>query len=372
MLRVAHLTSVHNALDHRIFRKECRTLARAGYAVTIIGPHGADGVHESVSIRAIAKPRSRALRMTQSVWRIYRAAVQVDADIYHFHDPELIPIGLLLRARGKRVIYDVHEDYPRDIQLKSYLPGYARRAIAAIVEVIEASTASRFSAIVTVTPTIAERFAAANKNTVMVRNLPFREELLDDTSKPWNSRRPAATYVGSISLERGIAEIVEAAGILPESLDATLDLAGNEVPPQITQMAGWARVRHHGILDQRSTYALLRQVRVGLACQHAVSIFLDCIPTKLFEYMGAGLPIVASNIPFWRQMIEEFQCAIFVNSFNPREIADALEYLLVNPAEAEAMGRRGQEAVASQFNWNSEAKTLVDLYTGLIGAPCAG
>lgn len=371
MLRVAHLTSVHNALDHRIFRKECRTLARAGYAVTVIGPHPADAQLESVAIRAIVKAQSRALRMTLTAWRVYLAAIHEDADIYHFHDPELIPIGLLLRARGKKVIYDVHEDYPRDIQLKSYLPGYVRSAVASVVEVIEAATARHFSAIVAVTPTIAERFSAANGKTVMVRNLPFLEELADETTKPWHARRLAAAYVGSITLERGIAEIVKAAGLLPESLGATLDLAGNEVPPQITQSVGWARVRHHGILDQRSTYDLLRQVRVGLACQHAVSIFLDCIPTKLFEYMGAGLPIIASNIPFWRQMIERFQCTIFVNSLNPREIADALEYLLLNPAEAEAMGRRGQEAVASQFNWNSEGRTLVDLYTGLIGAPCA-
>jgi glycosyltransferase involved in cell wall biosynthesis len=130
-------------------------------------------------------------------------------------------------------------------------------------------------------------------------------------------------------------------------------------------------VRHHGILDQRSTYGLLRNVRVGLSCQHPIPTFVDSMPVKIFEYMGAGLPIVVSNFPLWRQMLEGVGCALFVNPLNPREIADAVEFLLSNSAEAESMGRRGQAAVASQFNWNSESKALMELYAELIGAPCA-
>jgi len=184
MLRVAHLTTVHSALDHRIFRKECRSLARAGYEVTIIGPHDADTQLERVSIRAIAKPRFRALRMTQSAWRVFRAALRENADAYHFHDPELIPIALLLRSVGKRVIYDVHEDYPKDIYYKPYLPRFFRRMISSVVAAAEGAAARHFSAVVAVTPFIAGRFAVANKKTVIVRNLPYREELLGESAKP--------------------------------------------------------------------------------------------------------------------------------------------------------------------------------------------
>jgi len=371
MLRIAHLTTVHSALDHRIFRKECRSLARAGYEVTIIGPHSADTQLESVSIRAIAKQRFRALRMTQSAWRVFRVALRENAEIYHFHDPELIPIALLLRGMGKRVIYDVHEDYPKDIYYKPYLPRIFRRVVSSVVAAAEVSAARHFSAVVTVTPFIASRFSGANEKTVVVRNFPYREELLGESAKSWDSRRVAVAYVGTISPQRGIAEIVEAAGLLPESLAATLEIAGENVPPKVMQQPGWARVRHHGILDQRRTYELLRQVRVGISCQHPIPTFVDSIPVKIFEYMGAGLPIIISNFPFWREMLDGFKCALFVNPLKPREIADALEYLLANPGEAEAMGSRGQAAVAAQFNWNSESKTLVDLYTGLIGAPCA-
>ncbi|GAC1635696.1 MAG: glycosyltransferase family 4 protein [Candidatus Acidiferrum sp.] len=370
MLRVAHLTSVHSALDHRIFRKECRSLARAGYAVTVIGPHGADAEQEKISIRAIAKPESRLLRMTQTAWRVYRAALRENADVYHFHDPELIPMALLLRTHGKKVIYDVHEDYPKDIYYKPYLPGLVRRVISSVVEKIELTSARHFSAIVAVTPVIAERFTPANKKTVIVRNFPYQEELVSVLAGPWDTRRVAAAYVGTISPQRGICEIVQAVGLLPEILGVKLEIAGEDVPPGVRQLAGWQRVCHHGILDQKGTYDLLRQVRVGLSCQHPIPTFVDSIPVKIFEYMGAGLPIIVSNFPLWRQMFESSRCAIFVNPLDTQEIAAALEFLLSNPAEAEAMGKRGQAAVASQFNWNSESKTLVELYAGLIGAPC--
>ena len=346
-------------------------MARAGYAVTVIGPHPADSRHEDVSIRAVAKPESRGVRMTQTAWRVYRAALRENGDIYHFHDPELIPIALLLRARGKRVIYDVHEDYPKDIHYKPYLPGVVRHAVSAIAGMIETVAARRFSAVVAVTPAIAARFTRSNRNTIVVRNYPNGEELLDAHAAPWQDRMRAAAYVGTISPQRGIAEIVDAIGKLPDSLNATLEIAGDTVPESFRHNPAWSRVHHHGVLDQPDTYKLLRNVRVGLSCQHPIPTFVDSLPVKIFEYMGAGLPIIVSDFPLWRKMLGGLGCAIFVNPLDAGEIAQGLKFLLTNSSEAEAMGRRGQAAVATQFNWNSESRKLVDLYTSLIGAPCA-
>ena len=170
MLRVVHLTTVHSALDHRIFRKECRSLARAGYAVTVIGPHNGDAERESVSIRAIAKPPSRISRMTHTAWRIYGAALRENADVYHFHDPELIPVALLLRRTGKNVVYDIHEDFPKDLLFKPYLPSWSKHLLSGLAERFEKLACRHFSGLVSVTPAIAERLQTVNRRTVIVCN----------------------------------------------------------------------------------------------------------------------------------------------------------------------------------------------------------
>ena len=371
-LKIVHLTSVHSALDPRIFKKECRSLARAGFDVTIVGPHPKDTVNEQVRIRSVKKYSSRIARMTRTVWNVFRQAKILDADVYHFHDPELIPVALLLRSHGKRVVYDVHEDLPRDILFKSYLPRWTRRSLAYLAEKMENAACRHFSALVSVTPAIAARLQSANNKTVIVCNYPYPEELMGQNPPPWNRRGMAATYVGTISPQRGIAEMVRAMELLPDSLGATLEIAGDYMPEEVKTLKGWERVRFRGNLDQPSTYQLLRSARVGVVCEHPIPTFLDSMPVKLFEYMGAGLAVVASNFPFWHKLLDGIECAIFVDPFNIREIARAIEFLLTHPREAEEMGRRGQAAVIERLNWNTQAPKLVNLYTELVSRPCAG
>ena len=372
MLRIVHLTSVHSALDSRIFKKECRSLARAGFDVTVVGPHPVDTVEEKVRIVSVKKHRSRFARMTRTVWRVFQAAKALDADVYHFHDPELIPVALLLRKSGKNVVYDVHEDFPKDLLFKPYLPLWSRQLLSRLAEGFEKLACRHFSGLVSVTPSIAARLQTVNRRTVIVCNYPFPEELVGTEPQDWASRSLAAAYVGTITPQRGIAEMVRAMALLPDSLDATLEIAGDQISEQWTMLKGWSRVRFHGALDQPSTYRLLRSVRVGVVCEHPIPTFLEAMPVKLFEYMGAGLPVIASDFPLWRKMLSGIECAIFVNPLNVREIADALEYLLTHSSEAEEMGRRGQAAVIDQLNWNTQLPKLVGLYSELANNLCAG
>jgi glycosyltransferase involved in cell wall biosynthesis len=369
-LRVVHMTSVHNAVDHRIFGKECRSLARAGFDVSIVGPHPEDTVKELVHIKSVPKDRSRLSRMTRTAWRVYRKAAALRADVYHFHDPELIPVALLLRTRGKIVVYDIHEDLPKDIFFKPYLPNWSKRLIAKVVERIELSAARRLSAVVAVTPLLAARFKAINSQTLVLYNYPYPEDLTNGDTSSWDCRKHAVTYVGTVTPQRGITEMVRAMGLLPSALTATLEIAGDQIPKEVTELPSWSRVNYHGALNQSSTYHLLRQARAGLVCEHAIPTFMESLPVKIFEYMGAGLPVIASNFPLWRDLLDSVGCALFVDPRNIREIAQAVEYLLTNPREAEAMGRRGQAAVINHFNWNTQAEKLVDLYVRLTRPPC--
>lgn len=371
-LSIVHMTSVHSAFDHRIFRKECRSLAKAGFDVTLVGPHPEDTVAESVRIKSVKKHASKLARMTRTVWNVFQEAQRRNADIYHFHDPELIPVGLMLRRAGRTVVYDVHEDFPRDILFKDYLPMWSRRLLGWLMERAESVACSRFSAIVCVTPAITERFQSINSRTVTVHNYPYPEELISESPNPWKDRAAAVSYVGTITPQRGIAEMVRAMACLPAGLQVTLEIAGDVVHHEVKQLPGWRRVRFHGVLDQLSTYRLLRNVRAGLILMHPIPTFVDCMPVKIFEYMGAGIPVIASDFPLWREMLRGMDCALFVDPLDPRAIAQAIEYVLTHPEAAEEMGRRGQVAVAKKFNWNTQAQKLVDLYTSLASAPCVG
>lgn len=375
-LKIVHLTSVHSALDNRIYYRECLSLVDAGFLVTIIGPHSEDIVTNHVRIKAIPAEHGRLARMTRAAWRVYVEALRQDADIYHFHDPELIPAGLLLRAQGKRVVYDIHEDLPKDILSKYYLPVWSRPLISWIAERVERATCGCFSALVPVTPSIAERFRSLNNRTVVVLNYPREAEFIAvSAASPWEKRGASVAYVGGVSVDRGIREMVVAMSLLPKALSATLEVAGNQVPEHdhpevIIQHPGWKRVRHHGTLDRPGVARLLGEVRAGLVVIHPTSGFLHSMPLKMFEYMAAGLPVIASDFPLWHRVLDDIGCGILVDPLDTRAIAGAIEYILTHPAEAEEMGRRGQAAIRKQYNWETQEKKLFDLYAGLLEPAC--
>jgi glycosyltransferase involved in cell wall biosynthesis len=376
-LKICHLTSVHSALDPRIFHKECRSLARAGFDVTVIGPHSADAVSDAVHIKAVSRDSSRIARMTRTAWRVYSAACDHNADIYHFHDPELIPAGLLLRMRGKQVIYDIHEDLPKDVLSKPYLPGWSRSAIAMFTNLVELASCGCFSGLVAVTPSIAGRFKTINRRTVVVHNYPYAEELIHGApTVAWSERRQSVAYVGGIMIQRAIGEMVAAMGLLPETPPVTLEIAGPELitrqeSERLRSSPAWRRVRHHGFVNQPATFQILRNVRAGLVLFHPEPNHFEAMPQKIFEYMGAGIPVIASDFPLWRRILDPVGCAIFVDPLSPAEISAAILRVLKNPAEAEQMGRLGQAAVLDRFNWGSEAVKLVDLYRQIGNEPCA-
>ena len=370
--KVVHLTSVHKPFDVRIFHKECKSLARSGNQVILIAPHTKDEEFDSVEIKGIPPTRGRIARMLKTAWLVYTKALRQAGDVYHFHDPELIPVGLLLAARGNVVVYDIHEDVPADILHKPYIPKRLRRLVTWCVRVLENRAARRFSGLVAATPTIAERFQSINPNTCVVHNFPVPEEIAPK-SVTWKDRPLAAAYIGTISERRGITQMMSAVAKLNSNISAELVLAGPLSPDRLHQdlkvQPEWKNVRYLGVLGRKGIAELLSQVRVGLLVLQPEPNLINAMPIKLFEYMAAGVPVIASDFPLWRNIIGGAKCGILVDPLDAGAIARSLEWLLTHEAEAQEMGRRGMQAVHELYNWRSQERVLLDFYSRLLHSP---
>ena len=367
--RIVHITSAHSALDTRIFYKECRSLAQAGYEVILLGSHALNESRDGVTFRGLGKSRGRVHRVTLTLMALCREAFQLKADLYHIHDPELLVVALLLRASGRRVVYDIHEDLPRTFPYKKYLHRPIRSLLSRLIEPLENIAARCMSGLVTATPTINKRFSAFNSRSVVVNNFPLQDALSQPSNFDWNQRTNSVAYVGGISEERGIREMLSAMDLVPQHLNVKLELAGPLSPGLYGELATGAPWRHviwNKTLDRAGVSSLLARVRVGLVVTHPEPNLVVSQPVKLFEYMAAGIPVIASDFPLWRAMVEEFQCCLFVDPWDPQEIARAIEQMLSNPAQAEAMGKRGREAVEERFRWSVEEKTLLSFYSNLL------
>jgi len=312
--------------------------------------------------------------MTRGLWTAYREARRTDSELYHFHDPELIPVGLLMRLKGKKVVYDVHEDVRADMAAKYYIPRPLRGLLTWFISVIEAGAVRHFSAVVPATIPISLHFESRTYHTVVVSNYPLVDELHPEIRKPWAQRSSSIAYVGVLTEDRCAGEMVKAMGLLPESLKATLKLAGSFSPQNLRdELAlnnGWDRTQFLGILGRVQVRELLGEVRAGLAILKPTPGFLESAPIKIFEYMSAGIPVIASNFPGFSKIIEEAGCGILVDPLDPRSVARAIEYIFHHPKEAEQMGLRGREAIKSRYNWPSEERKLLNLYRELLDSPC--
>jgi glycosyltransferase involved in cell wall biosynthesis len=369
MCRIAHLTSAHPRNDIRIFIKQCRTLAAHGHDVTLVVADGqGDEFKDGVRIVDAGRLPGRLKRILTTTGRVFDKAVALDADVYQLHDPELIPIGLKLKRMGKIVIFDSHEDVPRQLLSKPYLGAVGRRALSLAFSWFERYACARLDGIIAATPFIRDKFLKINRNTVDVNNFPIIGEL--DAAVPWDNKQAEICYVGGIGAIRGIRELVHAGALLQSA--ARLNLVGQFSEPaveaEVKAHPGWARVNQLGFLDRAGVREVMSRSVAGMVTLLPVPNHLDSHPTKMFEYMSSGIPVIASNFPLWREIIEGHQCGICVDPLDPGAIAAAIDYLVCHPAIAKSMGENGRKAVLEKYNWGIQATRLTDFYGALAHA----
>ena len=364
--KICMLTSTHSIFDTRIFYKEAKTLARANYNITLIVQHDKNEIIDGVKIIALPKPKNRIDRFLKLDHLTYKKALEQKADIYHFHDPELLPWALKLKKKGAKVIYDVHEDVSKQILSKHWIPKIFRRLTANIFNIYEKWAAKKMDYIITATPDIKNNFK--QNNVIDIKNYPivsFFQETKKQESQ--GKKHIKLIYVGGLSRVRGIKRIIQALKYINSKYTFELKLIGNfgnkKFEKEIKNMLEWKKVNFLGFLPQKQAYEHMYNSDIGLACIQPKYKYI--IPTKIFEYMTSYLPTIASNFPLWEKIIKENDCGVCINPLNQREIAKAIEYLIEHPDKAKKMGENGRKAVLKKYNWENESKKLLKIYKNL-------
>ncbi|ART78088.1 glycosyl transferase [Sutcliffiella horikoshii] len=366
--KVVHITTVHHPLDPRIYYKECLSLHKAGFDVTLIVPEEEDVQVESpINILSIKKRKSRIKRVVLSTLEALKQARSLNADIYHIHDPELLLVAWLLKKKGNVVVYDIHEDYETSIMQKEYLKKPIRLLMSKGFKFAEKVLSFNLELC------LAEKYYKEKyPNGECVLNYPIIEENTIKTEyklKRNNNSTAKLIYTGNISQDRGAAIHAQ----LP-SLDEKISVhffgkCPNSLAREMNEIAGNKKDRL--FIEGKGRYVPKDEIDLqyqngewlaGLALFPPTEHYMKKELTKFFEYMSAGLPIICSDFPAWKELVEKYNCGIAVNPLDNNQIKEAIEYLKNNPEEAERMGINGQQAVKKHLNWDNEASKLQEWY----------
>lgn len=373
-IKVVQLSSVHPLFDTRIFYKICNSLARAGYSVDLIIQHSKNEMVNGINVVCLPLAKKKLDRPFKIIPLLFQKAIKYPAGtIFHFHDAELIPIGLLLKLFGYTVIYDVHEDNKNTVLDRDWVPKPFRSILSYMVRKFENIAVEYLDAVVTVTEYI-RKSLGGNKEYV-IQNYPRISESNFsglDLNESKNQRvKQNLLYVGGITSVRGINEIVTSLEIVNSKSDkeVKLLLAGlineKKLESKLQAKKGWGFVDYRGWINREEFAHWANSSFAGLVIFHPLANHINAQPNKLFEYMMHGIPVIASNFKLWEEIVIDNNCGILVDPESPEEIAEAINWFRNHPNEAKKLGENGRKAIINKYNWKSEEEKLLSLYQSL-------
>ena len=369
-IKICHMTSAHERYDSRIFEKECSSLAKNGFNVYLVVNDAIpdENINDVKILSTGHKYVSRKERIITGTRDVYVLASSLDADIYHIHDPELLPYGMKLKKKGKYVVFDSHERYVQQIMIKDYINFFIRRMVAGIYQKYETYVCKRIDGVVIPGErTDSTSFENRSKRCVIVRNAPILEENgIADVKK--NISNHILFQPGLLSKERGIVEMVVAS----YRTNSKALLAGpisDEFKKELFEKKEACCIDYKGSVRHSEVVKYMKQASIGIAVMHNVGQYggMSAPPTKVLEFAYMGLPIIGSNTPpALRDFLELNKCGIAINSDKIDEFVEAINYLYDHPDDAVEMGLRGRQAVERDWNWQDDVMRLTHLYQEIL------
>ncbi|MBE3138405.1 MAG: glycosyltransferase [Actinobacteria bacterium] len=360
--RVCHISTVHPLFDDRIFYKECVSLSNNSYDVFLVISHSFDEVIQNINIISLNTPTNRAERFFRNTFLAFRKALAIKPDVIHFHDPELLGVGVLFRLLGKKVIYDVHEDVAKQILYKNWIGSvWFRFIVSGIVAFIEYFASLFFNKIIVVTEDIQKNFPASK--TVLIRNFPRLDMIRNAATAQLVKKKKVVIYVGNLAKVRGIKELIDAIGYVDAELWLVGDWESEEYETVCKTSDGWQKTNFFGQKKLEEVYGYLKLADVGIALLYPIKNYLTSLPVKAFEYMALGIPMIVSDFPYWKEIFSG--CAEFANPFKSDEIVEKLNLLLTNKQISGKLSSHAVHLIESGYSWEVESKKLITLYKEL-------
>lgn len=367
-IKVCHITSVHKRYDIRILKKECVSLANGNFDVTLLvnDENKNEELDEVKIVSTNYKSRNRFERIFKSQSLLKKLAIEVDADIYHFHDPELLPLAIYFKNKGKKIIFDFHEDVAEQIKCKIWIPRTIRNIVSYLYKIYEEKAVKKFNAIISVTPKFVERFKTINKNSVLITNYPvIRSESVKNNCTKNNS----ICFAGGITEQWNHTNIIRAIEQIDEVKYVLAGNVSSDYFAALKNLEGGDKIEFLGRIPHEDVVNIYFKAFAGMSIlSHNTQVGDEGTlgNTKLFEFMEAGLPVICSNNRLWKEIIDKFECGIAVNPDSIEEIRAAISYLKDNPEIAMQMGQNGRRAIEELYNWSIQENELLRLYEQVI------
>ncbi|AFV88330.1 Glycosyltransferase, group 1 family [Acidipropionibacterium acidipropionici ATCC 4875] len=362
-----HLSTVHNRHDNRVFNKEARALVGAGYDFHLVITADADGVDDGIPVVALHRtdgPRLRRIVAGQvEAWSVLR---RLGPDLLQIHDPELIPMAVAWGGTHPcKVVYDAHEDLVGQIDTKPYLNRVTRPVARFAARCLVGLADRGADGIVAATETVADGFG--NPCIAVVHNYPWLTNFTVDPD-PVPGR---LVYAGDLTQERKLSFMIDVVRRLRETVPTVhLVLAGRALKgcgPVVEAAVAEGLVDYRGLVGPTEVPGVLASAQVGLVFLEPLPNYLRSLPTKLFEYMAAGVPFCASDFPAWRQMFSGYGAGEFADSESVSATVETLARMLEDPDGCARMGRAGRRAIDGGLTFEAQAEELLGLTASLIG-----
>ena len=370
--KICQLTSVHPRYDVRIFKKVCHSLSTAGYNVYLLVADGKKNeTIDSINIIDVGNYNNRIKRFVFTSQLLYKKALELNCDIYHFHDPELLPIAIKLKKRGKKVIFDSHEYLPAQIMSKSYIPKLFRSTISYMVKAYYNLFINRLDTIITVTPHIVEEFKKITDKVSLITNYPLINKKIERTQlNTYISKKNTVIYAGTIyriSQQDVILKAIENINNINYLLIGNINI---NYKIELSKYPSWQKVSYIPYVQKTKLDQFINTSTIGLVIYDYTPNWGNKIGSlgvnKIFEYMLAGLPVICTDFILWQEIIDKYKCGICINPNSVEEISDAIKYLMNNKEDAYQMGQNGRTAVLKEFNWSTQEKKLLEIYKQLL------